>query len=578
MSESLYDKAIRRLRRTFLIAALFSAAVNILMLTGPIFMLQVYDRVLSSGSIATLQGLFVMVVIAFAFLGLYDFLRTRVMSRAAHRLDQAVGSHAFEMWVRSGIAGSEARRRPLNDLSVVRGFLSSPAMLGIFDLPWVPFYLVVVFLIHPWLGFLGLAGLFVVTALALANQFLTKQYFAKAMSMDGQEAFFVEQSHRTSEAVVPLGMLDKVRNHWQKMHGSGLYVGQTGSERAEGFAASSKAFRLLLQSALLGLGGYLALQQQISAGMIVAASIIAGRALAPIDQVIGQWRSIVRAREAHRRLKEVLAPLTGQVAPVSLPDPQGAVLVKGLTKFAPGQVNRGQRPPVLDDVSFELQPGDGLGVIGPSASGKTTLARLIVGAWRPEAGEVRLDGATLDQWPHADLGRFLGYLPQTMELLAGTIKENISRFEPDVEDEQVIAAAKLAGVHEMILQLPDGYNTRIDYGAPSLSGGQLQRIGLARAVFGLPKLIVLDEPNANLDAEGDEALANAIKALREAGSTVVVMAHRPSAIASVNKLMVLNSGKIVDFGEKAEVLRRATRAAPSPKPEKSKEEDIGLTA
>ncbi|MEX0284138.1 MAG: type I secretion system permease/ATPase [Paracoccaceae bacterium] len=569
--ENAYSSAMSRMRRTFIVVAVFSAVVNVLMLTGPMFMLQVYDRVLSSGSVATLQGLFVIVVVLYGFLGLYDFLRTRLLSRATIRLDQAVGRDVFRAWMRSGLAGSSDFTRPLNDLAILRGFLSSPAMLGLFDAPWIPFYLAVVWLVHPWLGMLALAGVGVVVSLALLNQATTRRHFARAMSMDASESFFVEQARRTADAILPLGMADRVMGRWQAMHAQGLATSQVGSDRAEGFTAGSKAFRLLLQSALLGLGGYLALKQEISPGMIIAASIISGRALAPVDQVIGQWRNLVRAREAHKRLKQMFADLPAPSQTVNLPDPQGQLLVRNLTKYAPNQKNTADAPPILDEVTFGLQPGDAVGVIGPSASGKSTLARLLTGAWAPDSGEVRLDGATLDQWPPEALGRHIGYLPQNLELLAGTIRDNIARFDPDTQDEDVIAAAKLAGVHDMILGLPDGYATQLGFEADGLSGGQIQRIGLARAVYGIPKYVVLDEPNSNLDAAGDDALSYAIMSLREAGSTVVVMAHRPSAIAAVNKVLVLHGGQVAEFGPKDDVLQRMSRPqAKKPAPEPAK--------
>lgn len=556
---NVYRTAIGQLRRTFVWVGCFSAAVNLLMLTGPLFMLQVYDRVMSSGSLATLQGLFLIVIVAYVFLGLYDFLRTRLLSRAGYALDQNVGPAAFDVWVRSGLSGAHAARRPLPDLAVVRGFVASPAMLGFFDLPWVPFYLAIVFFVHPLLGYLAIFGAVVVTCAALANQFMTRKWIARAMMMDGSESFFVEQSQRNAESIIPLGMLEKLKTHWRTMHTEGLATGQTGGDRGEGFAAFSKAFRMLLQSSLLALGGYLALNQEISAGMIVAASIIAGRALAPIDQVIGQWRTVVRAKAAHERLKVTFEPLAAPKTYIDLPAPTGVLNVVGLTKLIPNNKPRADRRPILHDVHFALQPGDGLGVIGPSTSGKSTLARLLVGAWAPDMGEIRLDGATLDQWRPEELGKHIGYLPQNLELLAGSIKANISRFEPDASDEDTIAAAQVAGVHEMILQLPDGYATMLGYGMQPLSGGQIQRIGLARALFGAPKLIVLDEPNANLDATGDEALSQAIKHMRTQGSVVIVMAHRPSAIAAVNKVLVLNEGVVAQFGDKAEVLQKTTR-------------------
>lgn len=556
---SVYDAATRAAKRSFVLVGLFSAAVNVLMLTGPMFMLQVYDRVLSSASVATLQGLFVIVVVAFSFLALYDFLRTRLLSRAAYRLDRDVGDAAYRVWLRSGLAGQESLARPLNDLSVVRGFLPSPAMLGMFDIPWIPFYLGVVFLVHPWLGMLALAGALVVVTLALLNQLLTKPHHAKAMSMDSSESFYVEQSRRMAEAVLPMGMEGRIAGRWAKMHAAGLATGQTGGDRAEGFTAASKAFRLLLQSSLLGLGAFFVLRQEISSGMIVAISIIAGRALAPIDQVIGQWRAVVRAREAHRRLKKLFAEQPLEKPVMNLPAPEGHLRLAGVTKYAPDQRRAGDRPPILDAVSFQLEPGDALGVIGPSATGKSTLARLLVGAWTPDSGEVRLDEATLDQWPPEVLGRHVGYLPQHLEMMSGSIRDNIARFDLEADDDAVVAAARLAGVHEMVLHLPDGYATELGYGVQPLSGGQLQRLGLARAVYGTPRLVVLDEPNSNLDVAGDEALAQAIEALRAAGSTVVVMAHRPSAIAAVNKVLVLQGGRVSEFGDKTEVLRKVNR-------------------
>ncbi|QUJ78100.1 type I secretion system permease/ATPase [Sulfitobacter albidus] len=553
-----YSAAVARLRGTFVVVALFSAAVNVLMLTGPMFMLQVYDRVLSSGSVPTLQALYLMVVVLFVFLGVYDFLRSRIMSRAAYRLDQEISDEAYAVWLRAALADLPMLNRPLSDLAIVRGFLSSPVVLGFFDLPWIPIYVAVCFFVHPWLGWLTVAGLGVVLVLALLNQFTTRKHTAKAMQMDGAESFFVEQSRRTAEAVLPMGMRRGVAARWSQMHRDGLATAQVGGDRGQGYTAASKAFRLLLQSSLLGLGGYLALQQQITAGMIVATSIIAGRALAPVDQVIGQWATVVRAREAHRRLRETFAAAPVPRPTVDLPPAKGHLGVAGVSKYVPGDRAR-ERAPILDGVTFGLEPGDALGVIGPSASGKSTLARILVGATLPDEGSVRLDGATLDQWSEDALGSQIGYLPQRLELLTGTVRDNIARFDPEAADEEVIKAARLAGVHEMILQLPDGYATQMTTDAGPFSGGQLQRIGLARAVYGGPRYVVMDEPNSNLDAAGDDALSQAILALREAGSTVVVMAHRPSAIAAVNKVMVLHGGRVAEFGARDEILQKSLR-------------------
>ena len=425
-----YRAALRQLRRSFITVGLFSALINVLMLTGPVYMLQVYDRVLSSGSVATLQGLFVIVVVLYGFQGLYEFLRGRMLSRASYRLDQIVSRDAFHLWVGSGRMGREITSQPIRDLEIVRGFLASPAILGLFDAPWVPLYLVIVFLIHPWLGWLTVGGVVIVALAALVNQMVTKKSIAVAMGMDGSERFFLEQSRRHAEVIGALGMLGKITARWQKMHVAALAQGQVGADRSEGFSAFSKSFRLLLQSALLTVGAFLALRQEISPGMIVAASILAGRALAPADQIIGQWKAIGRSAEAHKRLKAIFDTLEPEKPRIRLPAPTGSLQVIRVTKLAPGSGPMADRAKILDRVHFELKPGDGLGVIGNSASGKSTLARLIVGAWLPDLGEVRLDGATLDQWAPEELGRHIGYLPQTLEMLPGTIKENIARFDP----------------------------------------------------------------------------------------------------------------------------------------------------
>lgn len=559
-----YDEAIRRLRGTFLLVGVFSAVINLLMMTGPIYMLQVYDRVLSSGSVPTLFGLFMIVIILYAFLGLYDLLRARMLSRAGLRLDAFIGGDAFRQAIEAGGTGGRGRRevglQPVRDVDLMRGFLSSPAVSGLFDMPWMPLFLVVVFLIHPWLGYLTLGGAAVLTVAAILNQAQASRSIQESMAMEGAERALLEQARRETDTIEAMGMKDRLTARWRALHDMALGKAQVGGERSEFFAAFSRSFRLLLQSALLTLGALLALRQEISPGMIIAISILAGRALAPVDQVVGQWRVIGRAREAHRRLRELFEGAATEPPRVRLPPPAGALQVTRLTKLAPGTYSPTQeRPRILDQVSFVLEPGDGLGVLGNSAAGKSTLARLLVGAWTPDAGEIRLDAATLDQWSAEDKGAHLGYLPQTLRLLPGTVAENIARFDPQARDPAIIEAARLAGVHEMILKLPNGYATEIGTMRQPLSGGQIQRLGLARALYGTPRLVVLDEPNSNLDADGDEALAHAIRALRERDSIVVVMAHRPSAIAAVNKVLVLHQGRMAQFGDKSEVLRQPGR-------------------
>lgn len=549
-------------RQAFVGVGLFSFVINILMLTGPLFMLQVYDRILTSRSVPTLVALFALVVALYAFLGLFDFLRTRLLSRVGHRLDADLMGPSFRTWIFQGLSGRKELSRPVNDLTTVRMFMGSPGLPAMFDLPWTPIYLAIVFLLHFKLGLLALAGACIVIVLALVNEWSTKRVMGEGAVLDLQEQQFADYTHRNAEAVVAMGMTGQIVRFWSSFRQHSINRSQIGSERGERLAAMSKAFRMLLQSAILALGAYLAILQEISPGTIIAASIIAGRALAPIDQTLGNWRNIMRARQAYHRLSERLqhTETLSSTPTVALQKPKGQLTVSNVLKRAPGGADT-DRPPLLQGINFKLNPGDSVGVIGPSASGKTSLARLLVGLWLPDQGSVRLDGATFDQWDVDKLGSYIGYLPQDVELLPGTVQQNIARFDPDAKDEEIIAAAECAGVHRLILSLPDGYATEIGPGRTVVSGGQAQRIALARAVFRIPSLVVLDEPNANLDADGDQALTACITALREAGSAVVVMAHRPSAIAAVNMILMLQDGRQAEFGPKSDVMRKVTRVA-----------------
>ena len=564
-----YRTALRRLTPVLMGVLVFSAVLNVLMLTGSVYMLQVYDRVLASGSVPTLLGLFGIVVVLYSFLGFYDFLRTRLLSRGALTLDQSTGGVAFQSWISTGTPGATSQAtQPLRDLDMVRGFLSGPTVMALFDLPFVPLYLGVLFIIHPWLGWVTVAGAGVTALIAVANRMLTRGPVARAAQLDEAERDFSDKCHRNAEAIVAMGMQAALTARWQGLHRTTLAGGQQGSDPSEMLAASSRAFRMLLQSGILTLGAFLVILGEISGGMIIAASVLSGRALAPVDQLIGQWRSLGKAQAAHQRLGAFFATQNHSVTPIALPDPTGQITVTGLTRL--GAARSGAEPPqILSDISFALTPGDGLGVIGNSASGKSTLARLLVGAMAADKGEIRLDGATPDQWDPVQLGRKIGYLPQTVGLLPGTIRDNIARFDPAASDAAVIEAARMTGVHEMILKLPEGYATVLGRSdGVQLSGGQVQRLGLARAIYGRPAIVVLDEPNSNLDVAGDNALTQAIADLRAAGCTVIVMAHRPSAIAAVNKLMILEAGRMVAFGDKEAVLTQATgtQAAAPPRP------------
>lgn len=547
-----YRAALRRLVPALMAVLGFSALLNVLMLTGSIYMLQVYDRVLGSGSVPTLVGLFTIVVILYGFFGLYDFLRARAMARVALRLDRDCGAAAFRLGLGPGSAkGGEV----LRDLDALRAYLSSPAVNTLFDLPFVPLFLGVLFLIHPLFGWVTVGGAIITAMLALLTRALTRPAEQRSQNLDTAERDFAARCRRSADSVQAMRMQEAMVARWGALRNAVLANGQVGSEPAQALAAISRAFRMLLQSGILTLGAWLVIGGQISGGMIIASSILSGRALAPVDQLIGQSRSLGRALIAHRRLAAAFAAATPAPVALHLPDPTGEIAVHKLTvRTGPGP----EATEILSGVDFRLQPGDGLGVIGRSASGKTTLARLLVGAQMPDSGEVRYDGATAEQWDPLRLGRAIGYLPQHVEMLPGSLRDNIARFDPQIGDEAVIEAARMAGIHEMILNFPDGYATQLGVAAaPRLSGGQVQRLGLARAICGQPAIVVLDEPNSNLDVDGDNALVAAIAALRRGGSTVVVIAHRPSAIAAVNKLMILEGGRIRAFGDKAAVLAEA---------------------
>ncbi|WP_176559229.1 type I secretion system permease/ATPase [Rubellimicrobium roseum] len=554
--------AWRNLRRTCVAVFGFSIVLNVLMLTGSIYMLQVYDRVLTSQSVETLLALFAIVVVLYAFLGFFDFLRARILGLAAVRLDLALGAGAFAQLLRQGLPGVPragqpvaAPSQPLQNLDTVRGFLSGGAVGALFDAPLVPLYLVVLYLVHPMLCAVTIAGALVTAALAWANHLLTRDAIDRTLAGESAERELAERSRRGAEAIFGMGMQGAVVSRWQGLRNVALAAGQRSGHPAEMIAATSRAFRMLLQSAILSAGAWLVIQGEITGGMIIASSILSGKALGPVDQIIGNWRAIQRAARARDALRRSFADAPDTLAVVDLPEPQGHIELRDVTKLAPPSANNSERRPLLDEVGFSLEPGDGLAIVGPSGSGKSTLARVLMGIVTPDAGEVRLDGATLDQWAPERLGRHLGYLPQLPDLLPGTARDHIARFDPSVTDEMVIEAAKVVGIHELILSLPKGYATEVGgAGGATLSGGQMQRLGLARAICGRPKVVVLDEPNAHLDAAGDEALARVITLLRRAGSVVIVVTHRPAALAVLNKALVLKDGRVERFGPVSDVL------------------------
>ncbi|MCP4182827.1 MAG: type I secretion system permease/ATPase [Hyphomicrobiales bacterium] len=552
--------ALDKSRKAFWGVGLFSCAINILMLTGPLFMLQIYDRVLVSGSVPTLVALSVLVGSLYLFQGFFEFLRSKILMRIGYHLDVETMRITNKTWLLSEVNLNSKMQKPVQDLTIVRKFIGGKGLPALFDIPWVPFYLGIVFLLHIWLGWLVTAGLVIVLTLTLINEFTTKKHIASATQAEMEEANFSESSSRGSETIISMGMIGSITDQWQKMRFKSMATGQTATNRTSRITSFVKAFRLALQSGILAVGAYLTIFQEITAGTMIAASILGGRALGPVDMAIANWPNFVKARQSLARLKECLSGAGDLDDLIELPPPKGNLVLDEVTKMAAPAMPGADRHPIIQQISFQLDPGDGLGVIGPSGSGKSSLARLIVGLWEAERGEVRLDCANYKQWDRERLGRYIGYLPQSVELFPGSIKDNIARFDPDVSDEEVIEAAKLTSIHELITGFPNGYSTQLGSRYTVLTAGQAQRVALARAVLRMPTLVVLDEPNSNLDAEGDTALTNTIQALRENASTVVVMAHRPSAISAVNKLLVLKGGMLVEFGEKSEVLEKITQA------------------
>lgn len=548
--------AFRPIRSAFWGVAIVSFVINILMLTGPVFMLQIYDRVLASGSVPTLVVIGSLAIVLYVFYGILEGVRGRILSRLGQRVDARLSGIVYKVSnslpVRLG--RKAARLRPVQDLDTIRQFLSGPGPAAIFDIPWLPLYLGIVFLFHPLLGAVGLAGAVIISILIVVNEYMSRGPTEDAAGQSGRRTAAVESGQRNAEVVAAMGMQSTLTARWDAQNTDYLATQRRASDTTGIFGTAIKTIRFILQSAILAVGAWLAIQQEITPGVMIAASIMTSRALAPIEQAVAQWRGFVASRQALRRLREILQVAEAEEPKMDLPQPS-----KGITVEQVFCGPFGEPTPYVQNVSLDLQAGDGLGVIGPSGSGKSTFARALVGVTMPLRGVIRFDGAELSQWESKKRGEFIGYLPQDLQLFDGTIAENVARFREDAAPEKIIEAAKLADVHEMIVALPEGYNTVIGRSGRSLSAGQRQRLALARALYDNPFLVVLDEPNSNLDAIGESALTNAIKAMREKGSIVVVIAHRPSAIATVDKILCLKEGKMAGFGPKEEVLKQVVQ-------------------
>jgi PrtD family type I secretion system ABC transporter len=551
---------VRSCTRYFFNALAFSLAINMLFLAGPLYMLQVYDRVVSSGSVTTLVMLTLALVLAYLTLVGLDVVRARVLTRASIRLDQRIAGRIMTAIIdRSPMAGG-ARSQLLRDFDTFRQTITGPGIHALFDLPWAPLYLAVIFLLHPLLGAFAVAGAVVLVLLALLNERIVNPPLTEANRAATQNYTFTEMGLRNTEVVRAMGMTEGLLKRWRKDRDRMLERQVTASDRAAAMQATIRFFRLTMQSVILGLGAYLVIERMATGGAMFAASMLMGRALQPVEQIVGSWRTLNAARGSYFRVRQLLAASPRRSAGVALPRPKGRLSVEGMSFMVPGLSK-----PLLRNVTFAIEPGDILGVIGPSGAGKSTLARHLVGVLAPTSGAVRLDGADVSAWARTTLGQYVGYLPQDIELFADTVAANISRFQVG-DDEEPIRAANLAGVHDMILHLSNGYDTQVGEGGAVLSGGYRQRIALARAVYGSPSLVVLDEPSSNLDADGDTALANCIMQLKQNGVTVVLVSHRPSTIGVVDKILVLRDGAVEMFGSRVEVMARLTRPAAAPVP------------
>ncbi|PSO24162.1 type I secretion system permease/ATPase [Bradyrhizobium sp. MOS002] len=552
---SFLTDAFRAIRPGFATAIVFSFFINLLAFVGPLYMLQVYDRVLGSRNIGTLVALTIIAAFLLIVYSLLEKIRSSILVRLGLLFADRAKAPLFDTVLRGSLAQPGAGHvQVLRDADTIREFLTGSGLIAFCDAPWVPVFVLGCFIMHPWFGYVAGVGAILIFSLALANELLTRNELKEASRSSVVANSYASATFRNADVLYAMGMLRGLRERWSERHEQGLQLQAKASDRAGILVAISKFVRAFLQVAILGVGAYLTVNQETSAGAMVAASIIMGRALSPVEIAVSQWKGFLAARSAYDRIRNLVSILPVEPDKVALRAPQGAISVENIIVVPPGG-----KEPVIREVSFALQPGEVLGIIGPSAAGKSSLARAMVGVWRAAVGKIRIDGSELAHWNREQLGPYLGYLPQDVELLAGTVAENIARFG-DPDEEKLFAASEMAGVHKLIQNLPDGYNTQIGEGGLALSGGQRQRIGLARALYGKPALVVLDEPNASLDSEGEIALMDAILSMKRAGCTVVVISHKTAMLAAVDKLLVLAMGRVSMFGARDEVLAKLMNA------------------
>ncbi|QCI64351.1 type I secretion system permease/ATPase [Phreatobacter stygius] len=545
-------------RGYFITAVIFSLAINLLYLAGPLYMLQVYDRVVSSGSMVTLLMLTILLLVAFAALAGLDLVRTRILARASIRLDQRMAGRVMAAIVDASLKTGTAKSQYLRDFDHVRQCITGVGIHALLDLPWAPIYIAVIFLLHPLLGAFALGAAILLILVALLNEWWVRGPLGEANEAGVRGYSFADMSLRNAEVVQAMGMLGGLLRRWSRDRDLALDRQLTASDRAAAMSSLIRFLRLSVQSIILGLGAYLVVERAVTVGSMFAAAILLGRAMQPVEQIVGAWRTVVSARSAYGRVGMLLKATPEPEPRLSLPRPAGNLSVENVSYML-----HGSSRPILRAIEFQLAAGELLGVVGPSGAGKSTLARHIVGVLAPTAGSVRLDGADVSTWPRASFGCHVGYLPQDIELFADTVAANISRFQ-NGDDDKVIEAAKRASVHEMILRLPNGYETQVGEGGAILSGGYRQRIGLARAIYGNPSLVVLDEPSSNLDVDGDSALMDCLAQLKKAGTAVVIISHRPSTLGVADKILMIRDGAVELFGPRTEILARLTRPVAVP--------------
>jgi len=552
-------RALLKAKMAFLMGGFFSLFINLLMLVPPLYMLQLYDRVVTSRSVETFILITALVIVLFITLALLEMVRSRILVRVGNRIDELLSERVYSaIFKLAEKYPGKASASALADLTQLRQFITGNGMFAFFDAPWLPIYIGVLFLFHPYYGYFAIFAVIVLLIIAILNNYSTKGKLKEANQYNSQAMLFVNNNLRNAEVIHAMGMRDNIKKRWQNKHYKFLNMQSSASAYAGVWSNISKVTRIMFQSLMLGLGAYLVIKNEVTPGMMIAGSITLGRALAPLDLMVNTWRQFSSAREAYSKLNALLDDFPEDKEYMELPPPTGELLLEQVVVVPPNS-----KIPSIKGISMQINRGDVVGVIGPSASGKSSLARAILGVWPLYSGKVRLDKADISQWDKVKLGKYIGYLPQDIELFEGTISENIARFGK-IEPKKVIEAAMKAGVHEMILRLPDGYDTKIGVGGATLSGGQRQRIALARAIYDNPVLVVLDEPNSNLDETGERGLIQAINSLKQNKSTVIIITHRPNILQVTNKLAVIKNGLLDIYGNTTAVLSKLRQNQPNP--------------